>query len=252
MSNIGICKMCGLTRELRNSHIIPEFMYAAIYDTQPNKRFYQIKEQGGVYRTRVMQKGVREVMLCGECEAKLSKYEKYADENLYGKNGWARVRIVNRVAFDDGKTFMYEVEGFDYKYMKLFLDSLLWRLLVSEVFETPDYGPEMMEKLRLSLVNETPLEELEFPCMIQPIMSEPGKTVGKFMVSPMEKVLAGRKILYVLIDGLIFNFYVEGEPPQDQINPFLTKSGELKLIGNLIQDLPELAEVIKERMDALS
>jgi hypothetical protein len=143
------CKLCLQNRELKRSHIIPEFMYSGIYDKDP-KRFYEIKIEDEVAKSRIEQKGQREFLLCGECESKLSKYEKYADENLYGKNQNAKAVLVNQSMTPDGRIFLYEFEGFEYISMKLFLDSLLWRLLVSQTIVTPDYTPELKEKLRLS------------------------------------------------------------------------------------------------------
>ena len=82
---MAICKLCLNDRPLRRSHIIPEFMYSGIYDNDP-KRFYEIRIDDDEAKSRIQQKGQLEYLLCGECETKLSLYEKYADENIYGKN----------------------------------------------------------------------------------------------------------------------------------------------------------------------
>lgn len=244
------CKLCLRERDLKRSHIIPEFMYSGIYDKDP-KRFYEIKIEDEEAKSRIEQKGKREFLLCGECESKLSKYEKYADENLYGKNKNGEATLVNRSMSPDGRVFLYEFEGFDYASMKLFLDSLIWRLMVSQTICTPSYDPCLKEKLRQSLFNETPLEEDEFPCLIHSIMTAPGKILKGFILSPIEKKHGERTILSVLIDGFEYNFYVSEELPNDEINPFLQRNGELKVIGRLIYDMPELIEIVKERMDHL-
>ena len=55
------CKLCNKERELRNSHIVPEFFYKEIYDEK--HRIFPRKE-GRKYGQ--MQKGYREPLLCGE------------------------------------------------------------------------------------------------------------------------------------------------------------------------------------------
>ena len=225
-------------------------MYSGIYDQDP-KRFYEIKIEDEEAKSRIEQKGKREYLLCGECESKLSKYEKYADENLYGKNQNGKAVLTNQPMTTDGRTFLYEFEGFEYKAMKLFLDSLLWRLLISQTITTPDYSPELKEKLRLSIYNENPLNEDENPCLIQSVMTAPRKILKGFILSPIEKKHENRIILSILIDGFEYNFYISDELPQDEINPFLQTNGDLKIVGRLIYDMPELIEIVKERMDHL-
>ena len=163
------CKLCLQNKELKNSHIIPEFMYLGIYDRDP-KRFYEINLVDEEVKSRIEQKGKREFLLCGECESLLSKYEKYADENLYGKNKNAKVVLKKQSMTVDVKIFMYEFDGFNYQFMKLFIDSILWSLLISESFITPKYDDAIIEKLRLSILNESPLDFEEFPCTIKAIM----------------------------------------------------------------------------------
>jgi hypothetical protein len=36
------CNLCKKESKLKNSHILPEFMYQNLYDTKP-KRFYSLK-----------------------------------------------------------------------------------------------------------------------------------------------------------------------------------------------------------------
>ncbi|KYG85685.1 hypothetical protein AWW67_00110 [Roseivirga seohaensis] len=180
------CKLCLQDRELKRSHIVPEFMYLGIYDKTP-RRFYEMKNSGKEIKSRIEQKGKREYLLCEECESKLSKYEKYADENLYGKNQNGKAALIKQSMTSDGRTFLYEFERFEYHSMKLFLDSLLWRLLVSKSFPTPEYSPDLKEKLRLSIYDEIPLEENENPCLIQSVMTASGKILKGFILSPIEK-----------------------------------------------------------------
>ena len=66
---VGICKLCLCNKEIRNSHIIPEFMYQNIYDPEP-KRFIALTVNSinlEYSRKKFEQKGIREYLLCGDC-----------------------------------------------------------------------------------------------------------------------------------------------------------------------------------------
>jgi len=78
----GECNLCRQEKELRYSHILPEFMYQNLYDHAP-KRFYALtvnldKAEGS--KRRIEQKGIREYLLCGECEVLLSNINADAKE----------------------------------------------------------------------------------------------------------------------------------------------------------------------------
>jgi hypothetical protein len=58
--NFGTCKLCRRKGELRDSHIISEFLYASIYDDK--HRFHVVA--AGELQSSYEQKGYRERMLC--------------------------------------------------------------------------------------------------------------------------------------------------------------------------------------------
>lgn len=66
---ISKCRLCLQIKDLRRSHIIPEFIYKPLYSSEHN-RVIEIKE--GLV-PGLMQKGYREELLCQDCE-KLLKY----------------------------------------------------------------------------------------------------------------------------------------------------------------------------------
>jgi hypothetical protein len=82
-------------------------------------------------------------------------------------------------------------------------------------------------------------------------MTAPGKILKGFILSPIEKTNDKRIMLSILIDGFEYNFYISDDLPEDEIIPFLQKNGDLKIIGRLIYDMPELIDIVKERMDHL-
>src|SRR3546814_16606531 len=75
------CALCLLPKPLQDSHIIPEFLYGVMYD---DKHRYNVLSLAPERRERIEQKGVREQLLCRDCEQKFSKLESYASLVLQG------------------------------------------------------------------------------------------------------------------------------------------------------------------------
>jgi len=71
---MAICRLCLHESELRNSHIIPEFVYKPIYD---EKHRFDVIARAKEIRNDEKQKGLREHLLCQSCETKLSQHERY-------------------------------------------------------------------------------------------------------------------------------------------------------------------------------
>jgi len=69
--------LCKEDAKLCNSHILPEFFYLDLYEEK--HRTLQITKENEKY----IQKGIREYLLCQQCETKLSRYEKYAKELIH-------------------------------------------------------------------------------------------------------------------------------------------------------------------------
>lgn len=75
MLGIGKCRLCGASDRLQNSHVLPEFIYENLYD--PKHRFLDLGSSNEKI-LKIQQKGLREKLLCGDCEMHLCKYESYA------------------------------------------------------------------------------------------------------------------------------------------------------------------------------
>jgi hypothetical protein len=164
------CALCKSKKPLHWSHIVPEFMYREMYD--PKHRFFGLsrtKHEG----VRLFQKGLREKLLCADCEALLSKYEHYAADVFFG-NGQQLLK-----GYRDGSQII--LEGLDYHRLKLFFLSLLWRLGVTSLseFKGAELGTRHLERLRKMIHGESPGEEMEYPCWLTAITHN-GKHLGAF------------------------------------------------------------------------
>ncbi len=115
------CKLCHSNDPLRNSHIIPEFLYKALYDDK--HRFFEISSNPDK-KTSFQQKGLREKLLCDACEQRLSIWEQYTCKLLHGG-----VAQTYSQCSDDH----FYLEELDYKKLKLFQLSVLWRAGLSSL-----------------------------------------------------------------------------------------------------------------------
>ena len=105
------CRLCQRERDLCKSHIIPEFLYKPLYDI--HHRFNRIPEASNG-KVTYEQKGIRERLLCSDCENQLSRYEKYAKEVLYGNEG---------DKIDDAQENII-LNNLDYRGIRLYVDNL--------------------------------------------------------------------------------------------------------------------------------
>ena len=66
-----LCRLCGSDQELRNSHIVPEFLYADLY----NSKNYMMGIHGrGPRGWQAVQKGIREPLFCESCEQHFNEF----------------------------------------------------------------------------------------------------------------------------------------------------------------------------------
>jgi hypothetical protein len=108
------CALCLQPLELQRSHIIPEFLYESLYDDKHRLQVLSVLPDEPNWRE---QRGLRERLLCADCEGRLSKWERYA--SLVLKGGLPiTYRREGNVVF---------ISGLDYVQFKLFQLSVLWR-----------------------------------------------------------------------------------------------------------------------------
>jgi hypothetical protein len=242
-----ICKLCQLEKQLRRSHILPEFMYQNLYDENP-RRFHSLNvdlDDISKSSNKIEQKGIREFLLCDQCEGLISKHEKYAAETIYAKNDGNKAYIINASKTDDGQYTLYDYAGFSYKQFKLFLLSILWRMLISEKFTEIKGEEEILERLRVAILTEDPLQFDDFGCLIQVIRYNEEQLAAKFILSPYLTKDANSLVINQLVDGLMYSFYFNSKDLTiTKKDVFLKEDGTMKIIGRIIFNDPQLLESV--------
>lgn len=117
----GECKLCGLNKELKESHIIPKFITDWIKKTSTTGFLRQ-----AVNSNKRIQDGVKEYMLCSDCEIIFSKYEDYFSKK------WFYPYTENKL-----KELDYNIN------LKKFIISVSWRILAHSLGDFEINNPKI-------------------------------------------------------------------------------------------------------------
>jgi hypothetical protein len=193
------CNLCLKDADLRNSHVLSEFLYKALYD---DKHRAVAVSPSSPDKEGQIQKGIREKLLCGECEALLSRSETYAATVL--------PRLVRMVRTARAGTVV-EVPA-KYDMMKLFQLMNLWRVGIAQGdnYAAVDLGG-VEPNIRRMLLEQDPGKSTDFPCLaVAPVQ---GKYVEGVIVPPKQGLLAGIPTVSILYSG-IYWFHMLTRDPQ--------------------------------------
>lgn len=212
-----VCALCKEERHLRNSHVIPEFMYKQLYDEK--HKFWVLSASEPSWEE---QKGLREHLLCGECETKLSKWETYTSRLL--SNG------VPTVAKRTGDLIW--VDGADYEKFKLFQLSILWRAGASNLpmFSKVQLGVHE-ETIRQRVFSETPGAPSEYGCALYALTTKDGVDRG-LIVAPTLCRMEAIHTYHFVFGGLIWLFFVSNHSPSRHLTEgFVQRNGRFAFLA---------------------
>jgi hypothetical protein len=226
-----VCKLCKEKAELRYSHILPEFFYSSLYDELHRTMFVPSDE-----KEKLAQKGVREYLLCQECETKLSKYEGYASKLIQKISGFSK---------DSTGRFVYS-DNVDYRQFKLFQLSILWRASVSQekMFAQVDLGPRHEERIRHMLFEETPGKSSDYGCLMT--MFPDPKKIDKIIWSPTRERVFGHNGYRFMIGNLMWYFFVTSHTLHAEFQAFFVpETGFLRIWLDVIGEEEVYANMVK-------
>lgn len=140
------CRLCLEDRKLSESHIVPEFLYANLYNN--NHKMLGITGTGKK-GFRKEQKGLREKLLCADCESFIN-----LNFEIPFKVSWVDNSQLPEIWKNKEEIINVKV---DYSDFKLFHLSVLFRASISRLptFSEVNLGPHE-EKIRKMLLNKDP------------------------------------------------------------------------------------------------
>lgn len=230
----GRCALCLQDKLLCYSHIIPEFCYGPSYDTAHRARLFKSEE----LRKNIVQKGIREYLLCDECEQKLNEHE------TYFKSFWFDQSPLPAKVTPGPIT----VPGVDYTHFKLFHLSVLWRagVAATKPFEGVSLGP-YAEKLRLRLINSDPGPEGLYP-FYATIIVNPDETVCYGFVSgPCKSKLDHFTVYFMCYAGCEWTFIVTDHGFANYWDWTIKKGSPLFLIARPFEEINTVKVLMDQR-----
>lgn len=229
------CALCLRPSVLINSHIIPEFVYTALYDDL--HRFHQLQISEG--ESSLHQKGHRQPLLCKDCEQRFSIHEKYVSEVFSGKIPVHATQV--------GK--LIKVTGLDYFHFKLFGLSILWRAGVCShrFFSKVELGPHQ-EVLRQMLLADSPGPRLKYAFLLSQLISaESDYKPDDIIVEPTLSRFNGHRCYRFVFSGMIWTFTVSSHnliPPISSTT--LSEEGEMQMILTRLEEVEFIMSAIRE------
>jgi hypothetical protein len=225
----GTCRLCSKPGVLRNSHIVPEFMYKPVY---LDHRMVGFKEGKEGTKETFHQKGLREYLLCDSCEGHLNT--SYECPNVAV---WEA--LVNR-SEHPGLDITYGTEvanvtGVDYARFKLLLLSILWRASVARrrEYSAVRLGP-YEDSIRQMLIAKDPGPPSLFPCVMT-LLKRPVR-----MISPpaMVKYLGHTTYQFMLTDVVLWFFVSNRAHQLPMLEVALQEDGSFEALLSEPEDMP--------------
>ncbi len=220
------CVLCRKDRELEESHILSKFIYKLL--KEPEGKMYVLSEDPS-QKNRTRQDGVKEYLLCGECEDKREKWE------TYFSNKWHRGELF-------GKSNPYRIEGLDYCKFKLFLMSALFMASVSRdpLFEGIELTPSSFEKLRQMVDAGDPGQPDEYGCSIMMLEDGEKELDPKILIGNAVTIKKNGFRMHRFLFGGFFLGFIEPEGMnigQGVRKAYITKEGNILIRKKKIRDL---------------
>lgn len=233
----GKCALCLKQRELRDSHIASKFLWKQSGVIGHKKTFSISSLTHPELSERHRQDGIKEFLLCHDCEQQFCRYEDYAARVLFQNEGPAKRR--------PAKHFVWR--GLDYACLKLFQMSILWRMGVSS---HPFYCKVQLgkheEALRSLLHAAKPDVPWRYGCMAIMLEHAGNPLLGIFSQPTMAKYFGHHCYRYA-IAGMNWVQFVTSHPPEEEISQVvLQKSGTWVLFRGEITDFPELRVQVEQ------
>ena len=200
---------------------MPEIVYKPLYNTRGKMLGIRISERGTT--AQLLQKGLRESLLCDACERHLNTHFEQPSQKAW--RALAKMEddtsFVSRIVQTDLGFEAVLLKGFDYASLKLFLLSILWRSGVSSrgEFQQVELGPHE-DRLRRMLLERDPGGVGDYPCMLF-LMKQDFRGIHIPWLARFEgrvgyRFLLGRVLLWFLVTrGFESNRFIQAALTED-------------------------------------
>lgn len=213
------CKFCGNDKPLIKAHIIPAGFYRRL--RQGQEALDVITNKADEYRKKSWV-GVYDQIVCKECESTWSGWDNYAQRLLADELVGAQAR------YRDGKKIAYVVRDFDYKKLKLFFISMIWRASVSsqDFFSKVSLG-EFEDIAKQHIANSDPGDSQNFGT----VLAKLDHPLAKSILDPHEDNFSGVHYYRFYLASYIAYIKVDHRPAPKILSPFaMTENKPLYIV----------------------
>jgi hypothetical protein len=231
------CKFCLKDSELCKSHIIPDYFFKRYSGPEPENVLKEVNPLQPFQPRRP--KGLYEKLLCPNCESLFAKWDDFAIKFFQKSEQW------NRICIEKGAYF--EVLNVDYKEIKLFFMSLLWRASVSRLtfYSQVTLGP-FESTLRAMLKASNPGKPNEFGVVLCKLKAF-NADLDKIILTPTRFRADGVNSYRFDLNEFIFIIAADGrgaKPSKFLLKPSepvliietdVLKSGKLEQMSNVLK-----------------
>lgn len=151
--------MCLQDKKLIKAHIIPEGFFRLLRRENIAPEIHS--NTPGSFPKRMQVGTYDSTILCSECDGKMAPWDDYGQQVLIRQFSEAV-----KISLQE-KTVAWRIEKFDYRRLKLFFTSILWRASVSRqaFYKRISLGP-FQDRLRTMILNEDPGDSQEFAVVL--------------------------------------------------------------------------------------
>ena len=205
-----VCRLCDTDRPLIKAHVVPEGFFRVFRDMQvfSNKRgAHPRRSPTGVYDKSI---------LCQNCDNGFSPWDKHAQEVLLHD-------FSDETAIYYGaRKIGWKITRFDYRSLKLFFLSLLWRASVSthEFYRRISIGP-LEAELRAMIVNADPGVAETFAVTL----SRFDHPALRGMLDPHRERYDGVNYCRFYLAGFVAHIKVDRRPPPEFLSDLIIRDG---------------------------
>lgn len=234
----GACPLCGEHRVLVRSHILPELLWSPVYDPETGAA---TSARMVLPYDRTIRRGIREPMLCRECdERRLGKYEDYFAKLWYGNAPFPDV-IRRRVR-----------RNVDYTLFKLFHLAILWRAHLSAL---PEFSRVALSASDAGVMREALFTGVAPPAEVFPITGQAvvdpssNEVIRGLLALPVPFELATGTVYAPIYGGCLWFVGVTPGVLKDD-DTVLRETGDLVIPTISIRRLPGIADIMFRNRDS--
>lgn len=203
------CKFCGNETKLIKAHIIPAGFFRRI--RQGKEALEMMTNRAGEYTEKSQVGAYDQTIVCSKCEAIWQEWDNYVQQLL------AEEPLNGRARYYGNRKICYIVDDFEYRKLKLFFISMVWRASVSSHKVFSRVSLDQFEDIaKQHIVNSDPGDSEDFSV----VMSKFDHPLAKGIFDPYMYKNSGVNYLRFYLASYMADIKVDHKPTPKLLSQF--------------------------------